>query len=327
MSDQSFYTRKTEKKPLVSFIITCFNEPHEMIRECLESILALTLSKSEREIIIVDDGSETSPLESLMDHETDFIYLRQTNRGLSQARNIGIELATGNYIQFVDGDDALIPNTYEQCLDLVRYKAADIVLFNETRIPKAQTQHQYEGPLTGTEYMRHNNLRATACGYIFRRSLLLNLRFTKELLHEDEEFTPQLVIRAENLYITPAQAYFYRERSQSITHKTDKRWKVKRLADTEKIIIRLQEKADLMPSKERTAMQRRVAQLTMDYIYNIITMTHDEQYLNHALRRLEKRGLFPLPDKKYTQKYKYFRFLTNNKLGRKLLLAALPKAK
>ena len=173
--------------------------------------------------------------------------------------------------------------------------------------------------------MHNNNLRASACGYIFKKNLLVNLRFTKGILHEDEEFTPQLIIRADKVYNTKVQAYFYRKRKESITHNKDKRWKLKRLQDTEQVIKSLQDKADLMPAKDRVAMLRRVAQLTMDYIYNIIILTRDEQYLNHVLLRLEKRGLFPLPKKNYTRKYKLFSIMINSKAGRKILIHTLPR--
>lgn len=86
----------------------------------------------------------------------------------------------------------------------------------------------------------------------------------------------------------------------------------------------MQGKADLMPAKDRMAMLRRVAQLTMDYIYNVIVLTRDEQYLNHVILRLEKRGLFPLPKKNYTRKYRLFSALINSGFGRKILIRTLP---
>jgi len=60
---------------MISFIIPYYNVPTEMLRECVESILALSLSPEEREIIIVDDGSERSPLELLRPLLDEGIYL------------------------------------------------------------------------------------------------------------------------------------------------------------------------------------------------------------------------------------------------------------
>lgn len=325
MQTQHPLPQNDKAQPLISFIITYYNEPIDMLKKCIDSILTLTLNREEREIIVIDDGSDVSPLNLLTDVADQMIYIRQPNQGLSHARNTGIAMANGQYLQFVDADDFLISSNYDKCLDFIRFKDADIVLFDFATKEVSSTQLAINEELSGTEYMHNNNLRASACGYIFKKNLLVNLRFTKGILHEDEEFTPQLIIRADKVYNTKVQAYFYRKRKESITHNKDKRWKLKRLQDTEQVIKSLQDKADLMPAKDRVAMLRRVAQLTMDYIYNIIILTRDEQYLNHVLLRLEKRGLFPLPKKNYTRKYKLFSIMINSKAGRKILIHTLPR--
>lgn len=71
-------------------------------------------------------------------------------------------------------------------------------------------------------------------------------------------------------------------------------------------------------------MQRRTAQLTMDYIYNVITQTKSQHYLDRRLEELRRKGLFPLPDRDYTTKYKWFRRMTNTSAGLKMLLHTLP---
>lgn len=323
MPTQPVYTQDKEKKPLVSFIVTYHNEPIAMLQECVRSILALSLNEAERQIIVVDDGSEVSPVNELIGLSPGIIYVRQPGQGLSRARNRGIETAEGNFIQFVDADDFLLTSAYEQCLDIIRYREADMVLFRATSSTSSVPQPEAEGPVTGTEYMTHHNLCASACTYLFRKAILHDLRFTKDTLHEDEEFTPLLMLRVENLYVTEGKAYHYRIRKDSITHRTDRRWKMRRLSDAEQVIYRLKEKADYLPVKERIAMDRRIAQLTMDHIYNVMTLTKDETHLNHVLQRLSRRRLFPLPDKDYTAKYRYFRKMTNSVFGRKMLMMAL----
>ena len=80
-------------KPLVTFIVTYFNQPVPMLCECINSILALSLRDSEREIIVIDDGSEVSPMNGLMQYSNDIIYVRQKNGGVSVARNTGLRMA------------------------------------------------------------------------------------------------------------------------------------------------------------------------------------------------------------------------------------------
>lgn len=294
--------------PLVSFIVTTYNLPTDLLRECIGSVTSLSLGEREREIILVDDGSDVSVVDELAAERDDIIYLRQRNQGLSAARNLGLRMARGTYVQFVDGDDGLIRAPYEHCLDIARYHSPDIVLFRSTDKPSAETPFAYEGPLTGSEYMRANNLRASACGYLFRRSLLgETLRFVPGIYHEDEDFTPQLFLRAERLFTTESEAYFYRPRAGSIVHSDSPDVLTKRLADTECVLLHLQSLLDTVPENDRQALARRIAQLTMDYLYNTIRLTHDRRLLEATIERLEACGLYPLPDKNYTRKYRLFR--------------------
>ena len=319
-------TQSQKAQPLVTFVVTFYNLPVTMLCQCLDSILALSLSKSEREIFIIDDGSDDSPLTQLSRYQDDVIYVRQPNAGLSQARNRGIQMSNGQYLQFVDADDYLIQAPYEHCLDLIRYRKPDVVMFDLTDDDSNSQTVDFEAQdlKSGTEYLSRHNLHASACGYLFRRAILGKLQFAADIYHEDEEFTPQLLLRAESVVSTNAQAYYYRHRQHSITTETDKRKVVKRLNDSLTVINKLHRIADTLPNNERLALNRRVAQLTMDYIYNIIMQTRNRHYLDRKLELLRKEGLFPLPDRDYTTKYKWFRRLTNSSAGLTLLMNVLP---
>lgn len=310
--------------PLVSFIITTYNLPVVLLHECVKSIVALSLSQQEREIILIDDGSDFCPINELTEIASDIILVRQPNKGLSVARNVGLKMATGKFVQFVDGDDCLINAPYEHCLDIIRYQEpVDMVMFYSASSMNQPTESSYTGPITGEEYMANNNLRASACGYIFRRSRLGKLRFTPDIVHEDEEFTPQLVLNMHSIYCTPAKAYFYRQRMDSITHADNKEAQNKRLADIFKVILHLKDIADGCDGVRAKSMERRVSQLSMDFLVNVIRMTKSRKQLNHAIELLKKHDLYPLPDNKYTPEYVIFRYLIQNKAGQLILLAAL----
>ena len=322
-------TDKT-RQPLVSFIVTCYNLPTDMLCECIDSILKLNLQPEEREIIIVDDGSDLSPMNDLLRYGDDIIYVRQKNGGLSTARNKGIEVATGNYLQFVDGDDQLIQSGYDNCLDILRrHQDADMVLFDfdEHTCPEQADTAESPTPMSGTSYMRHHNIHGTAWGYLFRRTTLSDLRFTPGIYHEDEEFTPQLLIRAETVYPTMAKAYCYNRRPDSIITSQDEAHIEKRFNDMLQVIRHLHQMADRLPNNDQLAMERRVAQLTMDYIHNVIRQTRSLTITQQRIETLRAEGLFPLPDRNYTRKYQWFRRMTNSKLGLSLLVKILPLMK
>lgn len=324
MPIEQIHTQQAEQvTPLISFIITTYNLPYTLLKECIESVIGLSLRLREMEIILVDDGSIVSVIDDLREYRDDILYIRQRNKGLSGARNTGLSIASGMYIQFIDGDDFIIKAPYEHCLDIVRYNNPDMVLFNETRNKVAKTPLSSREPITGSEFMRVNNLHATVCGYIFKRELLGDLRFTQRSLAEDEEFTPQLILRAKRLFATSADAYYYRRRPDSLTNTKDKQHKLNRLEDMERTIIKLRHIATALNGTEKEALNRRVAQLTMDYLYGVIRKSHSGSKLEETIERLRKQNLFPLPDKAYTNKYILFRRVISTKMGRKLLLIIL----
>ena len=325
MQNNPLHTSLQEAQPLVTFIVTYYNLPVQMLCECINSILALSLKPEEREILIIDDGSKVSPMNSLMHYNDEIIYVRQPNGGLSMARNKGIETATGKYLQFIDADDHLIAAAYEHCLDIVRKNPdIDMVMFDFTDKTDSQSSFNDQSIVSGTEYMLKNNIHGMACGYIFQRTMLGDLRFTPNIWHEDEEFTPQLLIRAEQLRVTDAKAYYYYKHTGSITTQADEESKDKRLIDIKGVIKRLHALCDRIPRNDRLAMQRRIAQLTMDYIYQTIIQKRSSQVLEQCIAELRSEGLFPLPDRNFSKKYVWFRQLSNTRLGRAILLRTLP---
>jgi glycosyltransferase involved in cell wall biosynthesis len=325
MQDNPLHTSLQEAQPLVTFVVCYYDLPMQMLCQCVDSILALSLQREEREIIVVDDGSDISPTNALMQYGDDIIYVRQKHSGLSAARNMGINMARGRYLQFVDGDDRLMTEPYNHCLDILRsHEDADMVVFDFTSSTDVSTTYT-DGPvLSGTDFMRHHNIHGSACLYLFRQKTLSELRFTPGIFHEDEEFTPQLLLRAEHVYPTDAHAYYYCLRPNSITSTTDEQKVQKRLDDLHAITHRLYLMADRLPLNDRLALRRRVAQLTMDYLYQIIIQTRSAQQLDTRIAMLRSEGLFPLPDEDYSQKYVWFRRMTSTALGRTLLLHSLP---
>lgn len=322
--------KQQEAAPLVSFIIACYNLPVKLLSECINSILALSLSPDEREIIVVDDGSDVSLSDDLLPYGDNIVYVLQKHAGLSVARNTGIRIANGQYLQFIDGDDSLLKLPYDHCLDIIRrHQDADMVLFDfsehdqESRVPAIEEVP----PLSGTDYMRHYNIHGMACGYLFRRTILGDLRFTPGIFHEDEEFTPQLLIRAKLIYPTKAKAYYYNRRSASITTHQDSKHLVKRFNDIHQVIKHLKDIKDHLSDNGQLALERRVAQLTMDYLYNLMMQSTSVERLEETIQALRADGLFPLPNRHYSSKYTWFRRLTNSKFGRRILTIILPLTK
>lgn len=309
--------------PLISFVITVKNLAKEAVRSTIKSITELSLRPDEREIIVIDDGSDESVINSLGDVKDDFVYVRQRSQGISVARNIGIHIASGLYVQLLEGGDRLIGEGYEHCIDIVRYNNPDIVLFDFTDKRKFDTTYYIPDPVDGTVFMRNNDLNVMAWCYVFRKNMLLDLRFTPDRINDDEEFTPQLFLRAENVYSTNIPAYYRCHHEDLSMKRVDKRLVLKRLNDMEQVLVHLHDVSTSLPRIEFHALQRRIAQFTLEYIFRTIRFTHSSHQLEERLERLEKIGLFPLPDKDYTKRYMLLRKFANNKFTRKMLTLVL----
>lgn len=314
--------------PIVSFIITYYCEPLPLLAECLRSVLQVRslmmqrgMAKQDFEIVVVDDGSQLSPLGMLRQMDEDICYIRQANAGLSAARNAGLAAAHGEYVQFVDADDALQPHAYCSLCPQSR-EEADIILFRFTSDEDRWHEDRADAftdkntppaspagcrrAMSGTQYMLHHNVRASACCYLFRRSLLGRLRFADGLLHEDELFTPLLLLRMHSVSDCPVPAYYYRRRPHSITHTRTACHIARRLNDTETILHRLRDVANHLRGDDRRALMRRVEQLTTDYIYIMWKVEADRQVRMRRMRQLAAAGLLPLPLRSYTLRHWVF---------------------
>lgn len=304
--------------PLISFIIAYHNEPEALLKACVESILSLRLSPEEAEIIVVDDGSE-SPCtmfdgQGTKDNVALRIY-RQEQAGLSVARNTGISHAHGQYIQFVDADDCLVTSVYRAILEQLRKDTADIILFRMTtkpplrsslrRVPQTAVQSTpQKEKQRGDSFLIRHNLRAAACAYAFRREILGDLRFYPGLLHEDELFTPQLFLRAKSLCELNIAAYYYRQHSDTITHSVSQTQVQKRMNDIHFIINELKRLNEFV-------LERRIRQLTVDYLQKTWTLTHSIRELRKRIAELRTEGLFPLPLRCYSMRYLFIASIAN----------------
>ena len=292
-------------EPFVSFIVTYHNESEAMLNACLQSIFSLPLAEGEAEIVVVDDGSDV-PFRL---NRQGVKVIRQAQSGLSVARNTGIDASRGTYIQFVDADDCLIPDAYGTVLGQMRSGKYDVVMFrhspfNEPILRDGEPKVTNPLPLSGVReevwdgsaFLQHRNLRAAAWGYAFRKETMGDLRFHPGLLHEDELFTPQLFLKASTLINLNVEAYFYRQHAGTITHSMSEESVQRRLDDIHFIANELHE-------MNNPLLERRIRQLTVDYLQKTFTLTWSLPELRRRVNQLRKEGLLPLPVRCYSMRY------------------------
>jgi hypothetical protein len=115
---------------LVSIIVPCYNQS-QFLDEALQSVFDQTYTNWE--CIIVNDDSPDNTEEvakKWVEKDSRFVYLYMENGGVSAARNLGLDIATGDYVQFLDADDCLHHLKFEKSLELVKKHNADLIISN-----------------------------------------------------------------------------------------------------------------------------------------------------------------------------------------------------
>lgn len=212
---------------MVTVIVPVYNI-NEYLPACVESLRKQTCK--ELEIILVDDGS-TDDSGALCDRYAEedvrIRVVHKENGGLPAARNAGLDVATGEWVLFADGDDYLIPNAVELLLDVAqRYGDADFVhfLYQETD-GSWQPEEQLPGEAVQTDvpaffqYLYDmGGVAASACTKLFRKELFDTLRFKEGINHEDEELMTRLLPQCRKAVYTNLLLYGYVMRQGSIVH-------------------------------------------------------------------------------------------------------------
>ena len=117
------------RKPAISVIIPFYNVPEELFTNCIRSILTQTFH--DFELLIIDDGSSDEygkMLECTEKLDQRIRLIRKKNGGVSSARNLGVDLAAGNYITFIDADDLVHPEFLSEAFDIISREEADMVI-------------------------------------------------------------------------------------------------------------------------------------------------------------------------------------------------------
>lgn len=302
------------------------------MRKCVESVLNQDLDPQEYEVILVDDGS-TDGSGAICDELAQSTIatpvahiIHQPNAGLSMARNAGIAVAKGKYIQFVDSDDYLEPNVLgglvaqmeRENLDVLRFDYQNVRINPQSTIagtafnPQIGAYEVFEPYKTPrkvdqcTEIVDGETYLNTRMGYacyavqfMIRRELLDNCIFTPGIHFEDVEWTPRMLLTAKRVNSTTTIVYNYLLREGSITKAVDINKLRKNLDDKFVVIDTLNQ----LLAKHPTCLWLRNmrSRLTEGAISTVAKHFYDER--KSYLKQLRACHTFPLSLRQQTKTY------------------------
>lgn len=210
----------------VSVIVPVYNV-ESYLEKCLQSLVQQSLQ--EIEIIAVNDGSTDASQSILEQFQTQFPtkikVFQKENGGLSDARNYGIDRASGEFLAFVDSDDYVSENMMEEMYSLAIKHNAEMVICN---LQKVDGQGNVTQKLTqlpnmpekidlASHFSVFSDISYFACNKMFKKTLFDGKRFVKGMHFEDIELIPQLLLQCKTVAKTDAFHYQYFERANSIS--------------------------------------------------------------------------------------------------------------
>ncbi|SJZ56586.1 glycosyltransferase [Anaerorhabdus furcosa] len=202
---------------MISVIVPIFHT-EKYLQKCVNSILCQTYS--DLEVILVDDGTtiyEANLCDDFAKRDARVKVIHKLNGGLSSARNVGLELARGDYVGFVDSDDYIHPLMYETLLKNMMGSNANI---STCEVYKTYEKEEIKGSITNKikvihekdmfyELSRDPLNMVIMCNKLYKKELFDNIKFPIDKYHEDEFVIHHLLYEAKSVVYTDAKLYFY----------------------------------------------------------------------------------------------------------------------
>ncbi|MBM7643479.1 glycosyltransferase [Streptococcus loxodontisalivarius] len=221
----------------ISVVIPVYNG-EAYLRQCVESVLNQTYQNLE--VIIINDGSKDSTAlicEQLRQEDSRIRVLHKpVNQGIGAGRNSSLELATGDYLVFVDSDDWIDPNHVMDLYDLMKRMDSDVAIANFTQYFEDTGKYNihitaddyYEEVYTPQEWFKFqyghgNNLSlcfTVPWGKMYKRSLFETILYYTDGFGEDDRTTWKIYLMADKIAYMHRSSYLYRVNSESMTQTT-----------------------------------------------------------------------------------------------------------
>ena len=281
----------------LSIIIPVYNV-EQYLQNCVQSVLTQTYQ--DLQVILVDDGSTDSSgilCDQLAQQDSRIQVVHKVNGGLSDARNAGLKVATGDYVAFLDSDDVYLQaDGLAQLMAVALAEQPDVLLFQAVDIyPHRQSARKaydadYLATHTGIEVfqqlVRTQSFNMSACFQLIRRELLEEhlIYFEKGLLSEDVDWSLRLWRHVEKVRAINLPMYGYQHREGSITTT----YTIRNLRSYEHIFAKFvalyQHKEDGNELYWKTVMGY-LAQMYTNCLYNYGQLTRVERKACYAILR------------------------------------------
>lgn len=284
-----------KNKEKISIIIPCYNV-EEYVEKCIDSVINQTYKNME--VIVIDDKSTDNTYDRLKKLEEKYsgkfsLYQNEENKGLAYTRNFGVSKATGDYVGFIDSDDYIAKNYYEELVKKLNKENADLVvndilLLDENGNSIGEVNSACKDEVTKLSII-DNGLAASACNKLLRKDLLLKYPFLEGKINEDVASIIPIIVHSKRVAYTKKAVYNYVQRHNSIQNSkfSEKRFD---MFDSIKICLdRISEDENYLEYRDIILLH----QLLEIYIYILIEIEDEKErtkLINKFIEKLKEYG-------------------------------------
>ena len=208
------------KNNKISIIVSAYNA-EKYIKECLEKLLQQTYENIE--IIVVEDGSTDKTKEIIKSFEKNkkiTIIYNDGNKGLSYSRNVGLRGATGEYIGFIDADDYIDNDFYEELMNSIIKNKSEIAIADIKVVYEESLMEFISKCYSDEEFNLYNvintGLAASACNKLFKKEIISKYQFSEGKVNEDLAVVIPALVNAKKISYAKGVYYYYVQHKGSI---------------------------------------------------------------------------------------------------------------
>lgn len=286
-------------KELISVVIPIYNV-EKYLRRCIDSVIKQTYENLE--IILVDDGSQDNCAEICDEYainDSRIKVIHKLNGGLSDARNSGIDIASGKYITFIDSDDYVTKDYIEVLYNALKADMTDLAISshkviyeNGTVIEKATGEKSILSSKEVLERILYDDgIDLSAWAKLYKIELWNDVRYPKGRLFEDSATTYKLIDKCDKVTIISKATYNYMIRNSSITNVKFSNKKLDLIKSTQEMCTYVKKRyPDLEKATNRRLMYAYLSTLTQ-LIKSNEKNDEVEEYLYYYIEENSKKVL------------------------------------
>ncbi len=286
-----------KENPLITVIVPVYRI-EKYLDQCMKSLCSQTYEHLE--IILVDDGSNDgcpAMCDAYADRDSRILVIHKKNGGLSDARNVALDVAKGEYIAFLDGDDYVAPDWIACLYNAIQQHNCEIAVCGHYVVngekcthgtPPVEQTRVYPKKEALLLLLEDEVLRNYVWDKLYKRELFAQVRFPVGRSYEDSAVMYLLFDRAQTICQVPEYLYYYIKRSGSLSaNETKREW----LVNCRNILKNTRERYEYFAGKQETDLQAKslvsLQKYSITYL-NLSYVLHDRTDRKDTIKFLKK---------------------------------------